>query len=318
LVFCGVAGLTAAPCPAAPHAESHARLGEFRAASHAALGELHAALDAARLLGKPERTVRRWAARGRLPATRTIDGWQIELSLDELRLMPGFNQRPKLIDQLYFVLRNSMDSNGVETARYQPVHRVPRDAPLVFLGRLEPIKGPHHAIAIARAAGRRLVIAGNRVSSSDEYFERRIAPHLAGDDVVYMGPVDDEHKSALLGAAAALLTGDEAGAAGSGDPMELQPATATAHPRAPAASRPGRRLLGMPAILPDARECVRALRARHQLGGPPRIHLRWHPREPGYDHPGRFAACSRRRIPGRRQWGRRHGSHGVWSEGSRP
>jgi len=95
--------------------------------------------------------------------------------------------------------------NGVETARYQPVHRVPRDAPLVFLGRLEPIKGPHHAIAIARAAGRRLVIAGNRVSASDEYFERRIAPHLAGDDVVYMGPVDDEHKSALLGAAAALL-----------------------------------------------------------------------------------------------------------------
>src|SRR6516225_564459 len=47
LVFCGVAGLTAAPCPAALHAASHAQPGELRAASHAAPGDLHAALDAA-------------------------------------------------------------------------------------------------------------------------------------------------------------------------------------------------------------------------------------------------------------------------------
>jgi hypothetical protein len=39
--------------------------------------------DAARLLGKPERTVRRWAAKGRLSATRTVDGWLVNLELDE-------------------------------------------------------------------------------------------------------------------------------------------------------------------------------------------------------------------------------------------
>jgi hypothetical protein len=44
---CGVAGFTAAPCPAALHAASRARPGELPAASHAAPGELHAALDAA-------------------------------------------------------------------------------------------------------------------------------------------------------------------------------------------------------------------------------------------------------------------------------
>lgn len=33
----------------------------------------------------------------------------VELSLDELRLMPGFNQRPKLIDQLYFILKSTLD-----------------------------------------------------------------------------------------------------------------------------------------------------------------------------------------------------------------
>ena len=39
--------------------------------------------EAAHLLGKPERTVRRWCARGRLPATRTPDGWLVELELNE-------------------------------------------------------------------------------------------------------------------------------------------------------------------------------------------------------------------------------------------
>ena len=36
-----------------------------------------------------------------------------------------------------------------------------RTAPLVFLGRLDTIKGAHHAIAVARGLQRRLVIAGN-------------------------------------------------------------------------------------------------------------------------------------------------------------
>jgi glycosyltransferase involved in cell wall biosynthesis len=87
------------------------------------------------------------------------------------------------------------------------VARVAADAPLVFLGRVERIKGPHHAIAIARRAGRRLVIAGNRVADADDagFFEREIAPHVDDDAVRYVGPVDDVQKNQLLGGAAALL-----------------------------------------------------------------------------------------------------------------
>jgi glycosyltransferase involved in cell wall biosynthesis len=97
--------------------------------------------------------------------------------------------------------------NGVEMARYDFVARVAPDAPLVFLGRLEPFKGAHHAIAIARLAGRRLIIAGNQVPSGPhaDYFGRQIRPHLDGTRVTYVGPVDDAQKNALLGAAAALL-----------------------------------------------------------------------------------------------------------------
>ena len=97
--------------------------------------------------------------------------------------------------------------NGVELDRYAFVESVPADAPLAFLGRLESIKGVHNAIRIARAAGRKLIIAGNRVDSGEaaEYFERDIAPALRDGEIEYIGPVDDVQKNELLGKSAALL-----------------------------------------------------------------------------------------------------------------
>ena len=97
--------------------------------------------------------------------------------------------------------------NGVDTTRYTPAAHVAADAPLVFLGRLERIKGPHHAIAIARRAGRRLVLAGNLASDGPDarFYHEEIEPHLDDDRVRYIGPVDDRQKNVLLRAAAALL-----------------------------------------------------------------------------------------------------------------
>jgi glycosyltransferase involved in cell wall biosynthesis len=97
--------------------------------------------------------------------------------------------------------------NGVDLATYTFAPHVPSDAGLVFLGRLERIKGVHHAIAIARRCGRRLMIAGNRVDDPQgrDYFECEIAPHVDGQHVCYLGPVDDVGKNRLLGNAAALL-----------------------------------------------------------------------------------------------------------------
>jgi glycosyltransferase involved in cell wall biosynthesis len=95
--------------------------------------------------------------------------------------------------------------NGVDLTRYTATASVAADAPLVFLGRLEPMKGAHHAIEIARRAGRRLIIAGNRVPSCAQYFEREIAPHVDATRVAYVGAVDDGHKNMWLGQAGALL-----------------------------------------------------------------------------------------------------------------
>jgi glycosyltransferase involved in cell wall biosynthesis len=97
--------------------------------------------------------------------------------------------------------------NAVEIDKYRFVERVPADAPFVFLGRVARIKGVHHAIAIARAAGRPLVIAGTRAEAGPEaeYFDRQVAPAIDGRAVRYVGPVDDAQKSDLLGTAIALL-----------------------------------------------------------------------------------------------------------------
>ena len=98
-----------------------------------------------------------------------------------------------------------MVPNGVPMATYMPRREVALDAPLVFLGRIEEIKGPHLAIEVSRRTGITLVIAGNIPSEYQGWFDAKIAPHIDGEQIRYIGPVDDMQKNALLGAARAFL-----------------------------------------------------------------------------------------------------------------
>ena len=97
--------------------------------------------------------------------------------------------------------------NFVEPEQFQFAASVPADAPLLFLSRIEHIKGPDLAIAIARAAGRRLIIAGNHATSGPEhlFWQNQIQPQLDADGISYVGPVNNEAKARLLSEAAALL-----------------------------------------------------------------------------------------------------------------
>jgi glycosyltransferase involved in cell wall biosynthesis len=97
--------------------------------------------------------------------------------------------------------------NGVAPERYRFQPAVAADAPLVFLGRVEHIKGAHLAVEVAKRTGRRLIVAGNIPQGEEHaaYFESEIKPYVDGQQISYVGPVDDEQKDALLGGAAALL-----------------------------------------------------------------------------------------------------------------
>ena len=96
--------------------------------------------------------------------------------------------------------------NGVPLSRFTFSDSVDADTgPLLFLGRIESIKGAHLAIEVAQKGGRRLIIAGNIPEGHNEYFESKILPHLNDKDITYVGPVDDEKKNQLYGSASAFL-----------------------------------------------------------------------------------------------------------------
>ncbi|MEH1894759.1 MAG: glycosyltransferase [Nostoc sp.] len=97
--------------------------------------------------------------------------------------------------------------NCVELEKYNFVPKVPEDAPLVFLSRVERIKGAHTAIAVARKTGRRLIIAGNYSKTGEEgkYWQEEIVPNLGKNGIEYVGTVNDAQKNELLGKAAAMI-----------------------------------------------------------------------------------------------------------------
>jgi len=97
--------------------------------------------------------------------------------------------------------------NFVEMNRLTFRSTVADDAPLVFLSRVESIKGAVLAIAIARRSGSRLLIAGNHAEAGPEadYWRHQVAPEIGRDGIEYVGPVDDVQKNELLGQARAML-----------------------------------------------------------------------------------------------------------------
>lgn len=97
--------------------------------------------------------------------------------------------------------------NAIDFAKYELNESVAADAPLMFLGRLDRIKGAHTAIRVARASGRRLLIAGNLSSEREglKYFRSEIEPWLDGQQIIYLGALNDEQKNSYLRTAVALL-----------------------------------------------------------------------------------------------------------------
>jgi glycosyltransferase involved in cell wall biosynthesis len=97
--------------------------------------------------------------------------------------------------------------NFIEPEAFTFVPSVAADAPLVFLSRVEDMKGPDIAIEIARASGRRLIIAGNRADAGPQraFFDRKIAPAIGRSGIEWIGEVNDEQKKRVLGQALALV-----------------------------------------------------------------------------------------------------------------
>lgn len=91
--------------------------------------------------------------------------------------------------------------NGIDTSLFPFVGKP--DDYLLYFGRIHPEKGAHLAIEVAKASGRRLILAG--LVQDEPYFATRVAPHVDGVQIRYVGNVGPEERCRLLGNAAALL-----------------------------------------------------------------------------------------------------------------
>ena len=142
-----------------------------------------------------------FAAQSRAPMVTTVHGFS------DRRILPAYERahsgyvsisaadRVPELDYLATI------HHGIDLAAlpFQPV----AGEDLVVFGRVHPDKGTAEAIAIARAAGRRLVICG--IVQDQRYFAEQVEPHIDGDRVAYLGSVGPARRAEVLGAAAALL-----------------------------------------------------------------------------------------------------------------
>jgi glycosyltransferase involved in cell wall biosynthesis len=83
--------------------------------------------------------------------------------------------------------------------------REEKDDYLLWVGRLDEDKGPDRAIAAAREAEERLVLAGPVQPGQEDYFRHEVEPHVDGDHVHYIGEVGSEKGELYAGASALLM-----------------------------------------------------------------------------------------------------------------
>lgn len=97
--------------------------------------------------------------------------------------------------------------NAIDFSKYQLQENVEDNAPLMFLGRLDKIKGLHTAIEVAKTTNNQLWIGGNIPDTADNYryYKEILEPQFDGEQIIYLGALNDEQKNHYLGKAKALL-----------------------------------------------------------------------------------------------------------------
>lgn len=129
-----------------------------------------------------------YSALVRTPVLTTIHGFSSE------RILPVYE---RYNDATHYVAISDADRHSRLDYAATIHHGIPLeeftfrrepDDYLLFFGRIHPDKGAAEAIAVARQAGRRLLLAG--IVHDEAYFAREVAPHLDGDRVAFMGLAD--------------------------------------------------------------------------------------------------------------------------------
>ena len=133
-------------------------------------------------------TIHGFSAPGILPVYRKYNGEVFYVSISDADRTPELDY----IDTVH---------HGIDIRQFD--YRPEPEDYLLFFGRIHHDKGLKEAIDIARAGGRKLIIAG--IIQDQDYYKRDIEPQLAKDRIEYLGSVGPERRNQLLGGAIALL-----------------------------------------------------------------------------------------------------------------
>jgi glycosyltransferase involved in cell wall biosynthesis len=144
----------------------------------------------------------------RIPVLTTLHGRQ-DLS-DHLPLYSRFPQMP-LVSISLAQRRPLPGANFVGNVYHGLPHDLLKPAPtsvggyLAFLGRMSPEKRPDRAIEIARRSGMKLKLAAKVDQADAEYFSRVVEPLIDGEQIEFIGEINDSNKCQFLSKASALL-----------------------------------------------------------------------------------------------------------------
>ena len=133
-------------------------------------------------------TIHGFSSAGILPVYKKYDDATHYISISDADRTPKLNY----VDTVY---------HGIEIGQF---HFQPEpDDYLLFFGRIHHDKGVHDAIKIARACGKKLIIAG--IIQDQGYYASHVETHLSPGQVEFIGSVGPEIRNELLGHAIALL-----------------------------------------------------------------------------------------------------------------
>lgn len=113
----------------------------------------------------------------------------VSISRSQVDMLPGINHAGVVY-------------NGLPLSHY-PFARTHKGY-LLFVGRICLEKGTHFAVQVARALGKKLIIAGKVDTVDEAYFHEYVEPYLTGN-IQWVGEVDEEERNRLMRDAECLL-----------------------------------------------------------------------------------------------------------------
>ncbi|EFK09984.1 mannose-6-phosphate isomerase [delta proteobacterium NaphS2] len=133
-------------------------------------------------------TIHGFSSPGILPVYKKYNGKTFYVSISDADRSPDLDY----IETIH---------HGIDIRQFD--FRAESEGYLLFFGRFHHDKGAKEAIEIARACGRKLVMAG--IIQDEDYFQKHVKPFIDDRQVIYAGSVGPEKRNDLLGKAAALL-----------------------------------------------------------------------------------------------------------------